>query len=143
MLLEIGNLRGVGAFCANRSPRFNGKPLGQIATVKEFPDFPGINKEIVRQIDVIWLDGVFPVNAFEVELTTGIWTGLVRLAELRRLNTSFHVVTQDDSKAFARRIRGDIFAEIAGRCHHASAREIQELYETETRARDLRKKVGL
>src|SRR2546430_14962344 len=85
MLLEIGNVRGVQTYCPNKSPRFKGRTLGEIATLKELPAFPGINTDIVRQIDVIWLDKSFPIHAFEVELTTGIWSGLVRLGELRRL----------------------------------------------------------
>lgn len=129
MLLQIGNVRGAQTYCANKSPRFKGKPLGEIATVKELPEFPGINYDMVRQIDVIWLDKSFPVHAFEVELTTGIWSGLVRLGEFRRLNTVFHVVTESDEKAFKRRVAGDIFAEMIDRCHHANAVEIRELYE--------------
>ncbi len=143
MLLEIGNARGAQTYCANRSPRFKGKPLAQIATVKELPQFPGINYDMVRQIDVIWLDKSFPVHAFEVELSTGIWSGLVRLGELRRLNTVFHVVTESDEKAFKRRVAGDIFAEIIGRCHHANAIDIRELYETETRVERLRRTLYL
>ena len=85
MLLEIGNSRGIQTYCANKAPRFNGRTLGDIATVKTLHQFPGINNEIVRQIDVIWLDGAFPIHAFEVELTTGIWSGMVRLGELRRV----------------------------------------------------------
>ncbi|MFH1923749.1 MAG: hypothetical protein ABIP48_28145 [Planctomycetota bacterium] len=143
MLLEIGNVRGAQTYCANKSPRFKGKRLGEIATVKQLPEFPGINYDMVRQIDVIWLEKSFPVHAFEVELTTGIWSGLVRLGEFRRLNTVVHVVTESDEKAFKRRVAGDIFAEIIDRCHHANAIDIRELYETDTRAYGLRTKLYL
>jgi hypothetical protein len=143
MLLEIGNARGVQTYCANKSPRFRGKPLGEIATARELPEFPGINYGMVRQIDVIWLEKSFPVHAFEVELTSGIWSGLVRLGELRRLNTVFHVVTESDERAFRRRVAGDIFAEIMDRCHHATAIDVRELYETETRVHKLRRKLYL
>ena len=80
------------------------------------------------------------MHAFEVELTTGIWSGLVRLCEFRRLNTVFHVVTESDVKAFKRRVAGDVFAEIMERCHHANAIDIRELYETEARLGKLRRK---
>jgi hypothetical protein len=108
MLLEVGNSRGYATFCPNKSPRFKSKSLGEIATTKEIPEFPGLNNDIIRQIDVIWLARSFPVHAFEVEFTTGIWSGLVRLGELRRLNTTFHIITDDDGKAFKRRIKGDV-----------------------------------
>jgi hypothetical protein len=143
MLLEIGRLRGFETHCPNKSPRFKGSSLGELASLKSFPKFPGINGDIVSQIDVIWLEKSFPMHAFEIELTTGIWSGLVRLSELKRLNTVLHVVTDGDEKAYHRRIAGDIFAEIMQRCHHASADEIRQLYETETRLHGLRQKLTL
>lgn len=141
MLLEIGNSRGFETYCPNKSPRFRSKSLGEIASSAVFPDFPGINNEIVRQIDVIWLERSFPVHAFEVEFTTGIWSGLVRLGELRRLNTVFHVITDGDGKAFRRRIAGDIFTDLVERCHHANATDVRELYEAELITSSLRKKL--
>ena len=143
MLLEIGNLRGFQTHCPNKAPRYKGTPLGELATLKTFPEFPGLNTDIVRQIDVIWLERSFPVHAFEVELTTGIWPGLVRLAELRRLNTVLHVITDTDGRTFHRRISGDVFAQIVERCHHASADDVQTLYEAEARLRQLRSKLTL
>jgi hypothetical protein len=142
MLLEIGNARGLQTYCPNRSPRFNGTPLGNLSTIRQLPTFPGLNNNIVRQIDVIWLDKSFPVHAFEIELTTGIWSGLVRLAELRRLNTLFHVVTADDESAFKRRIAGDIFAEIIARCHHANVGEISRLYTAQMQLTELGRKLA-
>lgn len=143
ILLEIGNLRGYQTYSPNKSPQFNGKPLGDIATAKEFPEFPGLNNNILRQIDVVWLDRSFPIHAFEVELTTGIWTGLVRLAELKRLNTQLHIITEVDDKAFRRRVSGDIFADILARCYHASASEIEELYKAEKGLRSISKALNL
>lgn len=143
MLLEIGNLRGMQTYCANKAPVFQGKPLGQIATLHELPEFPGLNTDIVRNIDVIWLEKLFPTRAFEVEITTGIWTGLVRLGELRRLNTALHIVTDGDERAFKRRISGDVFAAIAQRCHHATVAEVRELFDAETRLSSLKTKIAL
>jgi hypothetical protein len=141
MLLEIGNVRGFQTYCPNKAPHFKSKTLGEIATLKSFPEFPGLNTDFVRQIDVIWLDKTFPMHAFEVELTTGIWPGLVRLGELRRLNTVLHVVTDSDERTFKRRIGGDIFADIIERCHHARATDVRELHEVETHLHGLRKKL--
>jgi len=143
MLLEIGNVRGFQTYCPNKSPRFRNRSLGEMATLKAFPDFPGLNNEIVRQIDVVWLEKSFPLHAFEIELTTGIWSGLVRLGELRRLNTVFHVVTDDDGSSFRRRVTGDIFAEIIDRCHHARDTEIRELFDLETRLSGVRKRLSV
>jgi hypothetical protein len=143
MLLEIGQVRGFDTFTPNRSSRFKNKTLGEIASVGSLPTYPGINNNIVRQIDVLWLDRSFPTHAFEVELTTGIWSGLVRLGELKRLATAFHIVTDSNEGAFKRRIAGDIFSEIVTRCHHASASDVQRLYEGEVRVAELRAKLSL
>lgn len=142
MLLEIGNVRGLQTYCPNKSPRFNGTPLGALATMKELPAFPGLNNNFIRQIDVIWLEKSFPVHAFEIELTTGIWSGLVRLAELRRLNTLFHVVTTDDENAFKRRIAGDIFAEIVARCHHTNVEQISRLHAAQMQLAEIERELS-
>jgi hypothetical protein len=136
MLLEMGQVRGFDTFTPNRSSRFKNRKLGEIATVSSLPSYPGINNNIVRQIDVVWLDKSFPTHAFEIELTTGIWSGLVRLGELKRLATAFHVITDSDEGAFRRRIAGDIFSEIVDRCHHGSAGDVHRLYEEELRVAD-------
>ena len=143
MLIEVGNRRGLQTYCPNKSPRFKSKRLGDLATLADLPKFPGLNKSIIRQIDVVWVDKSFPVHAFEVELTTGIWSGLVRLAELRRLNTVLHIVTDSDEEGFRRKVAGDIFREILNRCHHASAAEVRDLFETETRLATLRQELSL
>jgi hypothetical protein len=143
MLLEIGNARGLETYCPNKSPRYNGIPLGELATAKGLPEFPGMNNEIIRQIDVVWLQRSFPLHAFEVELTTGIWSGLVRLAELRRLNTVLHVITSDDEKTFKRRIAGDIFADIIARCHHANAKVVFRLHAAQMQLAQLSRKFVL
>jgi len=143
MLLEVGNTRGFETYCPNKAPRFKTRALGEIATMKDFPEFPGLNNNIVRQIDVIWFSKSFPIHAFEVELTTGIWSGLVRLAELKRLNTVFHIVTDGDEVSFKRRVAGDIFAEIVKRCHHASAEEVRALHGTEIHLSHLRRRLCL
>jgi hypothetical protein len=143
MLIEIGNGRGLQTYCPNKSPTFRGRPLGGLTTLADLPTFPELNSGIIRQIDVIWLDKSFPVHAFEVELSTGIWSGLVRLAELRRLNTTLHVVTESDERGFRRRVAGEVFREILDRCHHASAAQIRELYQAETRLAVLRKDLAL
>jgi hypothetical protein len=143
MLLEIGRIRGFDTFTPNRSFRFKNKALAELATMASLPSYPGINNNIVRQIDVVWLDKSFPTHAFEIELTTGIWSGLVRLGELKRLATAFHVITDGNDGAFKRRIAGDIFSDIVNRCHHSSAMDLERLYEGELRVAELRARLAL
>ncbi|MGH9802923.1 MAG: hypothetical protein ACRD82_21355, partial [Blastocatellia bacterium] len=51
-LLEIGNIRSFQTFCPNKSKRFNGKTLAEIATLKSCPQLQFSDYELLRQIDV-------------------------------------------------------------------------------------------
>jgi hypothetical protein len=90
MLLTLGRIYGYETFApaADRTSRsFQGKSLANFSTVSDCAEFCGKNSLArVRQIDAMWLaednDGVYPVYAFEVEHTTGVRSGMVRLLEL-------------------------------------------------------------
>ncbi len=63
----------------------------------------------VEQIDVLWLKGRSMVRAFEVEHTTAIYSGLLRMADLLALQPNMdirlHIVAPQDK-------RGKVFREI-------------------------------
>ena len=54
----------------------------------------------IEQIDVIWLKGRSIVRAFEVEHTTSVYSGLLRMADLLALqpnmNINLHIVAPDN-----------------------------------------------
>jgi hypothetical protein len=84
-LIKLGKVTGCSAFIASndRSRVFRGKPLGEDC-LKNLPNL-GLNEEAVRRIsliDVIWLTKNSPVCAFEVEATTSIYSGLLRMSDL-------------------------------------------------------------
>ncbi len=63
----------------------------------------GYNKETlstVRQIDVLWLQGNAIARAFEIEHTTAVYSGLLRMADLLALqpniNIKLHIVAPDE-----------------------------------------------
>jgi hypothetical protein len=102
-LLEIGNIRGYQTFCPNKSKIFNRKPLGEIASLGTCPDLQFADYNVLRQIDVLWFrekDTKFiPEYAFEVELSTGTWSGVGRLATLvDYANTSLYVISDEAQK---------------------------------------------
>ena len=77
---------------------------------------PAIGKEtdrIMRQIDVIWLDGAAPVSLFEVEHTTSIYSGLLRLCDVALTHSKiseFRIVSrQMREEAFYREINRPTF----------------------------------
>ncbi len=67
----------------------------------------------IEQIDVLWLKGRAIARAFEVEHTTAIYSGLLRMADLLALQPNMdirlHIVAPESR-------REKVFTEIEGRC---------------------------
>lgn len=94
----------------------------------------------VEQIDVLWLKGRSIVRAFEVEHTTAIYSGILRMADLLALqpnmNIHLHIVAPEErrNKVFQEILR-PVFSLLEGgalskKCTYISYGSIQELYET-------------
>jgi hypothetical protein len=84
-LIQLGRVTGCSVWIASndRSRQFKGKPLGE-GCLKVLPNL-GLNPEAstrISVIDVIWLRQNAPVCAFEVETTTSIYSGLLRMSDL-------------------------------------------------------------
>ena len=84
-LIKLGKATGCSVCIASndRNRIYQGKPLGG-ECLKSLPNF-GLNEEAVRRIsliDVIWIIKNSPVCAFEVETTTSIYSGLLRMSDL-------------------------------------------------------------
>jgi len=102
-LLELGRLYGYETFTPDRAQRFADVRLGEVATLQRMPAFtyPRIVKNVAR-IDVIWFQGqtdeLTPRYACEVEHSTGVAPGLLRLFQLfkaRGTETKLFVVLPD------------------------------------------------
>ena len=85
-LIEIGNIRGLRTFCPDKSKKFNDIKLGELTNLSKCPELQFSDYDLLRKIDVIWFrekgNHLIPENAFEVELSTGTWSGVGRLATL-------------------------------------------------------------
>lgn len=84
-LIKLGKATGCSVLIASndRNRIFQGKPLGE-ECLKSLPNL-GLNEEAIRRIsliDVIWIIKNSPVSAFEVETTTSIYSGLLRMSDL-------------------------------------------------------------
>lgn len=84
-LIKLGKATGCSVCIASndRNRTYQGKTLGE-ECLKSLPNF-GLNEEAVRRIsliDVIWTIKNSPVCAFEVETTTSIYSGLLRMSDL-------------------------------------------------------------
>jgi hypothetical protein len=91
----------------------------------------------IEQIDVLWLRGRSIVRAFEVEHSTAIYSGLLRMADLvalqPNLNIPLHIVAPEERREkVIRELRRPVFSlfdtgPLADRCTFISYDSIEEL----------------
>lgn len=143
-LIDIGNIRGYSTYCPDRSRTFNKKKLGEMMTLDECPKLQFSDYELLRKIDVIWFrnanTGYYPIYAFEVEITTGVWSGFGRLATLRDYETRPYIVTNDDKK-FRQVITQ--FPEVRERFIHVIPDQVGLLYSAEKNLITMRQEFNL
>jgi hypothetical protein len=98
-LIKLGRITGCSVWIASndRNRSFRGKTLGNDC-LKQLPNL-GLSDEATRRIsliDIIWIKQNAPVCAFEVETTTSIYSGLLRMADLLSvvpaLNVKLYIV---------------------------------------------------
>jgi hypothetical protein len=144
-LLEIGNIRGYQTFCPNKSKKFNGKPLVDIASLKNCPPLQFSQFDVLRQIDVLWFrergQNFILECGFEVEVSTGTWSGVGRLATLVDYLSTRLFVISEDLKKFKHAMSS--YVDLQHRYTHIQPHLIGELYSAEIGLKDLRVKIGL
>lgn len=144
-LLEIGNIRGYQTFCPDKSKKFNDRNLDEIATLRTCPELQFSDYELLRQIDVIWFkprgNNFIPEYAFEVELSTGVWSGVGRMATLMDYSNVGLYVIANDSKKYSQVINS--FTEYQNRYKFIANDLVGELYSAELNLKQLRVDIGL
>jgi len=106
LLLKLGRELGVDVWVArnDRSRVRNGRALSEQIDVRDrLPhQFDPATQKVIELIDVLWLDGNSIVAAFEVESTTSIYSGLLRMADLvsmqPNLQVPLFIVAPDDRR---------------------------------------------
>jgi len=85
LLVKLGKALGCDVWVAknDRGKSWNNESLETLA-ISEIPSlgFDPITHKIVEFIDVIWLREGLVQHAFEIEITTSIYSGLLRLSDL-------------------------------------------------------------
>ncbi len=86
LLAKLGNDMGLGVWIArnDRNRIINGHTFAALSNlVSVLPmQFDDVTKRTVEMIDVLWLKGSAIVAAFEIESTTSIYSGLLRMSDL-------------------------------------------------------------
>lgn len=144
-LLEIGNIRGYQTYCPDKSKKFNDMKLEEISTIQTCPQLQFSDYNLLRQIDVLWFrsrgNNFIPSHAFEVELSTGVWSGVGRLATLLDYNDVNFYVISNDKKKYSQVINS--FSEYKGRYKFIASDLLGELYSSEISLKELRVEIGL
>ena len=84
-LIELGRITGCSVWIASndKTRKYEGKNLA-VGCLKKLPNL-GLNEEATKRIsliDVIWINQNAPVCAFEVESSTSVYSGLLRMSDL-------------------------------------------------------------
>ncbi len=145
-LLEIGNIRGFETFCPDKSRKFNERRLDDIASLKTCPELQFTDYNLLRQIDVLWFKAIgshlIPEYAFEVELSTGVWNGVVRMSTLIHYpNVGFYVISNDEKKF--RQASNSVLQNLSNRYKFIQNNTLGDLYSAELNLTKLRDKIGL
>lgn len=86
MLLKLGSDLGLDVWVArnDRNREYEGKPFQDIQNLRsELPrQFDNATNRTIELIDVLWLQGDAILAAFEVEHTSAIYSGLLRMSDL-------------------------------------------------------------
>lgn len=106
-LLKLGAELGLDVWVArnDRSRKWNGVALGSLAKmIEELPtQFNEATNRTIELIDVLWLSGNSIIAAFEVECTTSIYSGLLRMSDLLALQPNLDInlflVAPDERRA--------------------------------------------
>lgn len=95
LLLTLGADLGLDVWVArnDRGRRWNGVALGSLPRMlDELPtQFNDATTRTIELIDVLWLSGNSIVAAFEVECTTSIYSGLLRMSDLTALQPNLDI----------------------------------------------------
>lgn len=144
-LIEIGNIRGYQTYCPDKSRKFNDKKLDELTTLKVCPELQFSDYNLLRQIDVLWFrpkgSNFIPEYAFEIELSTGVWSGVGRMATLiDYANVGLYIIA-NDAKKYNQVISS--LHDIADRYKFIANDLLSELYAAELNLKKLRIDIGL
>ncbi|MFZ3266657.1 MAG: EVE domain-containing protein [Terriglobales bacterium] len=95
LLLKLGSEMGFGVWVArnDRGRSFDGHRFSELPALKSsLPlQFDDATNRTIELIDVLWLDRNSIVAAFEIESTTSIYSGLLRMADLVAMQPNLNI----------------------------------------------------
>lgn len=130
ILLKLGQILGYDTYSPDRNKKAYDQKLGNLVSLDAIPQFTTpLLLSTIKNIDVIWFDGEFPVYCFEVEHTTGVTVGLLRLFQTNQLNTKLFVIAPADVlKKFETEMNKIPFSKVKGRYIFRSYEALANFY---------------
>lgn len=106
LLLKLGSDMGFDVWVArnDRGREYKGKKFSDLPKIKtDLPNqFDEITNKTIEMIDVLWLQKNTFIAAFEIESTTSIYSGLLRMSDLiamqPNVNIPLYLVAPDDRR---------------------------------------------
>lgn len=107
LLLRMGSAMGLGVWVArnDRNRLWEGRPFSETFKLRaELPhNFDTTTSRVIEMIDVLWLEGNAIRAAFEIESTTSIYSGLLRMSDLVAMQPNLQIplflVAPDDRRS--------------------------------------------
>jgi hypothetical protein len=134
-LVLIGSYLGFRTYVAEpdkgRSTIF-GKTLGELCSEQKIPEgsIPALSIGTIKYVDVIWFDEEgYPTHAFEVEHSTDITKGLLRLYQIHKLKIKMFIVSEQKDK-FEKEVRKNPFSKIKEEFLLKNYDELDEFFES-------------
>ncbi len=139
LLLQLGVLCGYETFTNSTDKtirRLGGESISNFATVRNNAEsLSALPLKKMENTDVMWMaedsEGLFPRYAFEVENSTGVKSGLIRLLRIpERFGTKLYIVGPSDKEAelFSRFIAESPFRQHAERFQFCFYDEVKDFH---------------
>lgn len=133
-IILIGKWLGYRTFTPDPSKESRYGKLGELVSEKKMPTEYIAERLLdkVKQIDVIWFDDEgYPTHCFEVEHSTDITKGLLRMYQIRKLRIKMFIVSKETSKTkFDAEVHKDPFLHVKEEFIFRSYKDLQEFFES-------------
>lgn len=119
--------------------------LGNISTEKKIPEesIPKLSIDTIKMIDVIWFDDEgYPTHAFEVEHSTDITKGLLRLYQTRKLRIKMYIISNQKNK-FETEISKSPFVSVKNDFILKNYDELEDFFESVKKFKEMKDKFQL
>lgn len=146
-LIQLGQAHGYDVYVAmnDKNQMYDGDRLGEDCLENlNLPGFSPAAIRLIEYVDVIWLQDDFISKMFEVESTTSIYSGILRMTDFMvkvpNIAVDMHIVAPDDDEDKVREeMNRPTFQHVLDRIEHSNLRylsfnEIRDKYKTVNRA---------